>query len=307
MKYYVQYPIYLDCNLKCKYCFSYSEMTTGLTSGGDYVGKGGPNFTIDDYKKWRDTNLADAEEILLHPHGGEPTTPLNIDFVVQLFESLDRERFEMLTNGLGEKEAYERLLPFKDRMWRVGFTYHRKVIGKNKELTKKFTKNVLMLRDWGFSVYVKELLFIDLKPQIISAKQVWNARGIDYKIQDFKGYERGEDFSEFEKYQIEDINLLDPEYVKTSNECYCLAGYKNVLIRGGWMAGDILACWIDPTVIGNIQDNTFNPNYRLTLTEEGLEVEGVPKVYKGTYGKDRYWEEKSKDYTNQDAQQKEQK
>jgi len=35
------------------------------------------------------------------------------------------------------------------------------------------------------------------------------------------------------------------------------------LIRGGWHDGDVLACFEDPKVVGNIQENWYNPGYHI--------------------------------------------
>lgn len=289
MRYYVQHPIYLDCSLRCGYCFHSKEF--GL---GDL---GGPGHTIEQYIRWRDTHLVDAEDIIMHLHGGEPSTPLNVAYICRLLHQATVERIDILTNGLGEWDNYHRLLQFADRFHRIGCTYHRKQMGKSKHLRARFEDTVFRLRDAGVPLYVKELLFTDMRDEIVEAKKYWQSRGIEFKVQDFKGSVRGEDFSEFERYTSADIDMVDEEYVHTGRTCCCVKGYKNVIIRGGWMAGDVLACWIDPTVIGNIQQNTFNPNYRIVLKEkEGrLDVEGVPKLYRGTYGRDRFYEAKKED------------
>ena len=68
-----------------------------------------------------------------------------------------------------------------------------------------------------------------------------------------------------------------------------MKGYKNVLIRGGWCSGDVLACFEDPVVIGSIQENTYDPNYKIFRdpSKGGINVIGVPKVYKGTEPEDK--------------------
>jgi transposase-like protein len=56
------------------------------------------------------------------------------------------------------------------------------------------------------------------------------------------------------------------------------------------MDGSILACFEDPVVVGEIQDNTYNGNYRAYKDPQKgkIEVIGVPKVYKGTFERDLY-------------------
>lgn len=285
MKYYLQYPIFIDCNLRCEYCFHALEY-----SKGDI---GGPGFTVKQYLTWRNTHLADAEEIVMHLHGGEPSTPLNAAYIEALLRMATRERVDLLTNGLGNWSEYKRLFQRPERYRRVGLTFHRRVIADDKVQLVKFQENAKRIQDTGIPVYIKEMLFADQRDEILMARDMWNALGFDFKVQDFKGNVRGEDFTEYSQYTRDDMeNLIDSEYVHTGLECACLPGHKNVIIRGGWQSGDVLACWIDPTVVGNIQENTYNPGYRIVLKpDEGrLDVEGVEKLYRGTYGRDRYYE-----------------
>ncbi len=293
MKYFIQYPGYLVCNLRCPYCFHYKELSTGLSSGGDPIGQGGPNFTVEEYITWRDTHLNDAEEIVIHFHGGEPTIEKNIAHIEDFFSKSKLEHLDVLTNGLGPESSYNRLINIKDRIFRVGFTYHRTVINDNAELRKIFTNRVLMVKAAGIPVYVKEMLFLNHKSQILANKRFWEMMGVPVKIQDFKGYTRGEDFTELQRYTIKDLEIIDKEYIKTSATCSCLPGYRQIMIRGGWQAGDILGCWIDPVVVGNIKDNTYDPRYKVEIEMKpgGKQVvTGVLKKYKGTYEGDRYYD-----------------
>lgn len=284
MKYYVQYPIHLDCPLRCPYCFHAEHMRNRIL--------GGPQFEAWKYARWRDTHLRDAEEIVLHFHGGEPSTALNVRLIESVAPSLRDERLDMLTNGLGADEAYDALYALPVKLARIGFTYHRKVIGENEEATKRFIRQVQRACDKHLPVYVKELLFLDKREEILRARDAWEALRVPFFIQDYKGQERGEDFSEFAKYTVEDMKLLTPEYVHSGTECSCIPGHRNVIIRGGWQDGDVLACWIDPVVVGNIHENTYTPGARVVPHADTgkLKVEGVPAVYRGTYSNDRYYE-----------------
>lgn len=290
MKYFIQYPGYLVCNLRCSYCFHNKELITGLSSGGDPVDIGGPNFTVEEYITWRSTHLKDAEEIVIHFHGGEPTMDVNISYIEKFFSKTKIEKVDVLTNGVGPVSSYERLLKLKPQIFRVGFTFHRKVIGDNPVLKSTFVDRVLMLKKAGIPIYVKEMLFLDYKPEIIAHKRFWQMMNVPFKIQDFKGYIKGEDFTELHKYTTNDINLIDSEYFKTGTKCECLPGYRPIMIRGGWQAGDVLGCWVDPIVVGNIKDNTYNPDYTVELTGDKQKVTGVPQIYKGTYEGDRYYD-----------------
>jgi organic radical activating enzyme len=292
MKYFIQYPGYLVCNLRCPYCFHIKELTTGLTSGGEQVGCGGPNFTIDEYLKWRDTHLKDREEIVIHFHGGEPTLKANIDLITSFYKSTQEEKLDVLSNGTGPIDNYNKLIDLKPFIFRIGFTYHRKVIGNKPELRKLFVDRVLKIKKAGISLYVKEMLFKEEKQEILANQRFWSSLQVPFKIQDFKGYTQGEDFTELHNYTIDDLNLIDKEYIKQGTTCSCLPGYRQIMIRGDWQAGDILGCWIDPIVVGNIKENTYNPNYKVEMSPYAQKsfVTGVPKIYKGTYDGDRYYD-----------------
>jgi len=292
LKYYIQYPIKIECSLRCPYCFHATVFDGGITDA-DKDAAAGPKFTVQDYINWRDKCLEPDSDIIIHFHGGEPTTEYNMDRVVSFLSNTTREKVDILSNGLGTYESYGRLKSFKDRISRIGLTYHRKVISQSSSMIDRFHKSVAYLSSWGFPVYVKELLFTDCRDQIIENKKWWESHGIQFNIQDFKGYDRGEDFTEFQKYTLDDINLLSQEYIKEGDECSCFFDYKNIIIRGGWQDGDVLACWKDPTVIGNIKDGTYNPNYKIFLNADKQRVEVLTdkKVYKGTWKDDRYIKE----------------
>lgn len=189
------------------------------------------------------------------------------------------ERFDLLTNGLQKRENYARIIPFKDRIHRIGFTFHRKMMGHIQDLVKLYEENLLFLHENGVPVYVKELLFHEDQEVIKENKRKWKALGIPFKVQDFKGYDRGKNFKEVKEYDILDICLIDFEYRKCSEECTCVRGYKNILIGGHTLGGNVIACFEDMKIVGKIQTNEFNPNYRIIRKGEGMSVEGVPAVY----------------------------
>jgi molybdenum cofactor biosynthesis enzyme MoaA len=280
MKYMIHYPIFLDCNLKCEYCFHRDEFKNGNL--------GGPNFTVDQYKLWRDKFIKDGE-ILINFHGAEPFTSLNIQLITNVLDNTT-ERFELLTNGLENQNNFERILKYKNRIDRIGFTYHRKKIENIEKFNKIYVENISFLQKAGIPVYVKELLIPEYESKIRNSIELWKQLNIEVKIQDFRGYDKGRDFTELKRYTPEQFALINQEYRKDELVCYCRQGYKNIIIRGGWQAGDILACWEDPTVIGNIIDMTYNSDYEIIKDFENnrIDVRGVPKIYKGTYERDLY-------------------
>ena len=277
MKYYVAYPISFDCNLRCSYCFHHERFYSNYTQH--------QGFTIKDYIRFRNTHFVNAEEILVHFHGGEPFLNTNINTICTVIRSLKVEKFDLLTNGLQDRSNYERIIPFRDRIQRIGFTFHRQMIAHVPSLVKQYEDNVMFLHEHGIPVYVKELLFPDQRDIIKESKRKWKELGIPFNVQDFKGFDRGKDRKEFKKYDALDILLIDSEYKKGGGYCTCKKGYKTVLIGGHTLGGKVFACFEDMVIVGDIKKNEFNPNYRVKTNQKAdssgsfVEVIGVPKVY----------------------------
>jgi hypothetical protein len=149
----------------------------------------------------------------------------------------------------------------------------------------------MLVKDMGIKVYVKELMIKENRDLIISNKRWWLSKGVDFKIQDFKGSDRGLSQEEYKKYTPLDHLLIDPEYKHSGNECSCITGgYKNLFIRGFDMAdvgtngSDVIACWQFPTVVGNIIEDWYNSNYTINRDNNGkIIVRGVPEIFRGTY------------------------
>lgn len=283
MKYFVHYPILFDCNLRCDYCFHkkyYLEYTVPQT-----------RFNVGHWNTFRDTHLKDASEIVMNMYGGETCLPSNTNIITHFLKCTKIETLDLLSNGLVDRENYEKLIPFKDRIFRIGFTFHRKTINNVVSLIKKYEDNVLFMRDMGFNIYVKEILFPEQRFEILEAKKKWREKGIEVKVQDFR-----QEGNKWENKRLDQIPLdaiiIDKEYFHYGNECACKEGYKNIIIRQGWddkSHGDIIACWHDMNVIGNIIDNTFNPNYKIIrdYKQGRMRVDtSLSPVYKGTYERD---------------------
>ena len=281
-KIFVAYPISYDCNLRCSYCFHQERFETNFT----YKRR----FTIPDYVRFRDIHLKNPEDIIVHFHGGEPFTDMNTNTICTFMRMTEIERADLLTNGLQKLENYKKILPFKDRINRIGLTFHRKMIAHIPKLVKKYEEVVMFLYEHGVPVYVKELLFTELRDEIREHKRYWTSKGVDFKVQDFKGCDRGRSGEEFGRYEAADYLLIDSEYKHGGEYCSCYKGYKNVLIRGGWNDGDVLACFEDPKIVGNIQRNEYLPDYRIYKDGElgRINVIGVPENYKGTWERDMY-------------------
>jgi len=293
MRYFVAYPISFDCDLHCDYCFHSNRHTT------NYDGSQGDSrdtvpqrkFTFFDWAKFRDTHLSGADDILVHFHGGETFLPTNANTISAFMRSTTKERADFLTNGLQNPESYRTMEKYAPRIHRIGMTFHRKVIEGVPELVERFDRNAELIRSIvGDRLYIKELLFAGTREVLLQAKKAWEAKGYRYKIQDFKGGDRGRDFGEWRKYTAEDMLAIDSEYKRGGDECACVRGYTNILIRGGWNDGDVLACFEDPTVVGSLQRNEYHHGYRVVKDFQAgrIDVQGVPKDYKGSYDRDLY-------------------
>jgi len=291
MEYRIDYPIHFDCNLQCYYCFhtDYFKHKHPFENGRREC-----KFTIDEYKCFRNTHIKDANRIVLNLHGGETFFGPNVELVNNIMLSLqnDKEEFDLLSNGMCQLKDYEYIIKTHGKkIWRIGFTYHRKML--NEEQTKIFESNVKKIAEWlPGKVYVKELFRVEDKLAIIQNKFKWNSWKILFKIQDYKGDNRGANFTEYQKYSTTDKMLIDSEYKHPLDQpCCCLKGFRTFGIRGydEW-SGDVVACWIDPVVIGNIQENWFHPDYKVCRMEDGSgqrDVRGVEKIYRGTFERDR--------------------
>ena len=297
MKYYIEYPIRIRCNLKCGYCF-HGEAFQLEKQGkrGDKYSDTCP-FTPEEYMRWRDKHLSDGTEFLCELHGGEISHPANTGLSLNIIDTLNKERFQIQTNGLGDLCFYKKLAERKAKIDRIGFTFHRDVIGNNPAQIEKFINNVNFVKNAGINVYVKELLIPKNRAAIFHNKNFWESKGIEFRVQDFKGY-RGRETKSI-NYTSADFGLIHSEYKHLEPECACRKGYKNVLIRGyDIFGGDVIACWNDPTVIGSIVVDWYNPNYKINRSENGINVNGVEKLYRGTYPRDMWSPEIERIYPN---------
>jgi hypothetical protein len=235
-------------------------------------------------------------------HGGEMSYEGNKQLTLDIIDKSDKEKFSLQTNGLGEREFYEELEKRKNKIERIGFTYHRAMIGNDINLTERFGHNVRAVKGMGINVYVKELLFPERKDAILKNKKFWELQNVEFRIQDFKG----EGGYGAPRYTNDDVALIHPEYQHIVGEqCACRVGYKNIIIRGYDAiayahGGDVLACWHDPTVIGNINNSWYNPNYAINrLQDNTVDVAVAQKLYRGNYPRDMYmpgYETKYKQY-----------
>jgi len=297
-KWLIEFPIGIFCDLKCDYCFHTEafELDKQGRLNEKYLTE--RPFSIQQYMAWRDKHLGNGE-FLCDLHGGEMSHPNNQADVLNIIDTLDKEHFQLQTNGLGDQAFYAELVKRSGKIDRIGFTYHREKLRSNHLLTARYINNVEFLHKNGIHVYVKELFIKNNREEILVNKKYWTLRGIEFRIQDFKGVQRGKSFEEFEKYSPIDMALIHREYKHNGDTCYCRKGYKNVLIRGfDIFAGDVIACWSDPTVIGNIMEDWYKPNYTIARVNGDIDVQGVDKLYRGTYPKDTWSPENEKLYPN---------
>lgn len=276
MKYYIEYPIPIECSLQCDYCFHSEAWKLQAESRDKFLEKYEEAcvFTLDQFKTWRDKHLADASEFLVELSGGEMSHPRCQAYALNVLDNLGRSRFQLQTNGLGDEDFYREVIKRKDVVDRIGFTYHRKSIDKLPDpqaAIDRFYRTVYLFKDAGFTVYIKEILFPHLKQYILEHKQKAEAQGIEFRIQDFKPI-AGRSRTPY--YTPEEMALVHPEYCHGGAHCACRPGYKNVIVRGfDYFAGDVIGCWQDPKPIGNILDDWYDPNYSVDkLTTGELKV-----------------------------------
>ena len=250
--YFVQYPGYVECGLKCPYCFHKEAWDLEKEGKKNTKYKDQIPFTFEDYQRWRDKFLPDATKFLMEIHSGEISYGKNKEHCLSIIDKADKETFQLQTNGMGSKSFYEELIKRKNKIDRIGFTFHRKVIMENKnkdKLAERFIQNVFLIAKSGIKVIVKELLILSLKSKILESKAFWENIGIEFRIQDFRdngGFDP-------QPYTPEELSLIHPEYLHGRENCSCRVGYKNVIIRGcDIFGGNVLACWHDPCIIGHI-------------------------------------------------------
>jgi hypothetical protein len=277
MRYYVQYPIGLSCDLGCLYCFHRSARLDDNLP---------PQVQPSQFRDWCLKHLPDATEILVHPHGGEPFHHKNLTRLLSLLDNVPDANIDLLTNGLADH--YDLMLflsAYGSRIERVGFTYHRAML---KGLQwRRFVRNAL----WTVKVlgrervYVKELLLPEHTEAIKVSTHLWASHGVRVQVQDFHGWDRGRNFDV--EYTPEQQRMIDPEYLHAGADCTCREGYKTLLIRGGWQDGDVLRCWEDPVAVGNIHDDWYDKRGVVRIDEKGnRHLEGVPAKYVGSYERD---------------------
>jgi len=297
VKYFVQYPIKIICSMRevcgehCYYCLH--KEAWDLERAGTYEEKFLYDcpFTFGQYQAWRDKHLPDATEIIMELHGGEMSYGDNRRLTLDIIDAADKERFSLQTNGIGDVEFYKKLIRRKDKIERIGFTYHRAKIRGNQQSWDKFVNNVRTVREAGIKVYVKELLIPELRDAVMQGKMFWENIGVEFRIQDYRGV-GGQNPPQ---YTPEDIKLMHPEYQHiVGAECACRRGYKNIIIRGydinaAVFGGDVLACWHDPTVIGNINNDWYNPSYTIYRRgDNSIDVVVPQKLYRGNLPRDRF-------------------
>jgi hypothetical protein len=259
LKYYVSFPIFYDCDLRCYYCFSADSMRTNMPPPRQ--------VTVSHYNAFREKFLADAEEIVVELNGGESFLPMNNAAVLNFIRRTETDKIELQSNGLQPGDMYKSLIPFKERILRLGFTYHRKMIHTVPSFRETYKNNVLMMRDLGFPIYVKEILFPEEREAIRENKAHWESLGVDFKVQDFKGSFLGSSGEQLSEYSPEDYVLLSNEYVRNQSDCRCKKGYKQLLVMRD---GSILACYVIPDVVGNMIEGTYSPNYYVSFVSKSV-------------------------------------
>jgi hypothetical protein len=286
-KAFIQYPIPKICNLRCEYCF-HQDYFQGRPDTVRYANNIG--FTPDQFQLWMDTHIfPNFDEIVMHFSGGEPFFGSNWPTILGFFIwGEPRVKFDFLTNGLFEDSCISKHLKNnKHKIHRVGCTFHRKTIGNSQSLCRLFSQNVQALHDAGVNVYVKELLHKEDMLAILKHRNYWENQDVPFKIQDVQNLD-----GTYVDYNARDLALIDDEYEHQGHYCSCWQGYRSISIRGyDIAAGNVVACWLDPKIIGNVRDNTLDLNFRVeidsSLGRRNVTGGDYPYSSEGTFDRDR--------------------
>ena len=281
---FIQYPIPKICNLRCPYCF-HSDYFNGRPDTVKYADIIG--FTTEQFRIWMETHIySNFNEIVIHFAGGEPFFSSNTQMISSIANYIPHQvKFDFLTNGLFNDLGSCVLEQIIRRIHRVGCTYHRDTLTFKQAAL--FHNNVKILRDLGIPVYVKELLHKNHLLDILKHRNYWRDQGIDFKIQDIQSADASP-----QGYNAKDLALIADEYKHQGHYCSCWQGWKSISIRGyDIAAGNVVACWLDPKIIGNVADNTLNLNFRVEIDDNlaRRNVTGGDFQYsnKGTFDRDR--------------------
>lgn len=283
-KIFIQYPIRKICNLRCSYCF-HQEYFDRSPNVMPYANTRG--FMSTEFKKWMETHIyTNFNEIIIHFSGGEPFYNINVPSIRNVMFNTNA-KFDFLTNGVSITDTtLDILSEFKSKIHRIGFTYHRD-LEQSTTLSSIFEDNVMTVYNMGIPVYVKELLHKDYLLDILNRKRHWEKLNIPFKIQDLQNLD-----SSPVHYNARDLMLIDDEYKHQGKYCSCWQGYRSISIRGyDIAAGDVIACWLDPKIIGNVAENTLSLNFCVEINEllGRRNVTGGNYSYsdKGTFERDR--------------------
>jgi len=246
-----------------------------------------PPFTNEDFVKWRDKWLPDHDWFLVELQGGECSHPKCQDVIFRIIETLganEKTKFQLQSNGVGDREFYVKLLRYKGLIDRIGFTYHRDELNNVERrggeecdrLNKVFEDNVELMVNSGINFYIKEILLLQYKEDILKNKKYWESRGVEFRIQDYKTNNgRAVDSPRISMRMTEsDRKLIDPEYTHNNSTCGCreiFGEYTNIIIRGyDYYAGDVIACWHNPIPVGNIKDDWYRGGYIIRRDLRGM-------------------------------------
>jgi len=289
-RWFIQFPIPKNCNFRCSYCFHqeyFNRLASGEACAPEFSYYFDRGFSLQEWNVWYDTHIRPiSDETVIHLQGGDPFCETNLANTFSIMDETD-VKVDILTNGIGNPVVLEGFYKRnKNRIYRIGFTFHRKTITTQHEISR-FSRNVKLAKKYGVNVYVKEIYFREELPKILEHREQWNKLGIPLKIQDFQNLN-----GDPTEYTSEDLNYISDEYKHKGQYCSCWEGWRSISVRGFDIgAGDVIACWLDPKIIGNIKANTFDPNFKVLIdTSLGRRnVIGVPIKYndKGTYSRDR--------------------
>jgi hypothetical protein len=124
-----------------------------------------------------------------------------------------------------------------------------------------------MMKNLGFPIYVKEILFHEDREAILENKAHWENLGVEFNMQDFKGSYLDISGEGVPSYTPEDQVLISSEYIRNIRDCRCKNGYTQLIVMRD---GSIIPCYVLQEVIGNMVDGTYKPGYHVRMVDRSV-------------------------------------
>lgn len=193
----------LSCNLSCSYCINH---LVGLKKGRKLLSAQEWGLGL--------SRLQMTKQIPITLQGGEPT--IHRDFYGIVNAIPERFQLDLLTNIQFSPEEFAKKIPIgkfnRDAPYApIRVSYHPETM--NFEETKEKTKR---LQGLGFKVGLYGVIHPDQEQEILRAKEVCEAEGIDFRIKDFLGLHHGKIYGAYAYPEAVFAEKLKSCFCKTS-------------------------------------------------------------------------------------------